>query len=328
VSGLTGKVFNNSVNFKKRSKNYNVREVGNFNYKQSCFYFSQGYTFNTKKQYKTYLLNFKKNISFFKKTENTDKWLLFWAVSRIFTDNIFTKSEFNLYLMPTRSFNKHLHQLDKETPTRALNFKYRFIKVLYENRRIFKKIFFRKNFIQRKLSNKIVNFIKLNQRSALLGLESNLENVLLRSRFFLTISHVELALTNGIVYLNGRLVKKKKKILKTSDILQLSLVNSYFYFDRFIIQDIKRLKSKLPGKIWNLFKHINNIQKQTPKHFENWYYLLYHFWLDVPKYLEVDYISLSIILIYTPVFYWEFNQFFLKYLNLSLIRLYNWKYIT
>jgi len=116
--------------------------------------------------------------------------------------------------MPTRSFNKHLHQLDKETPTRALNFKYRFIKVLYENRRIFKKIFFRKNFIQRKLSNKIVNFIKLNQRSALLGLESNLENVLLRSRFFLTISHVELALTNGIVYLNGRLVKKKKKNFK------------------------------------------------------------------------------------------------------------------
>jgi len=249
MAGLLGKIYNNNTNSKKRSKNYKIREESNFNFKESCFYFSNEFRMLSKKQYKIGMLRFKKNISFFKKVDNVNKWFLFWTASRIFTDTIFTKIEFNLYSFYVKQKSRYINQLNMENPTKVINFKYKFIKLLYENRSIFKKIFFKKMYTQRRLSYKIINFLKLNQRAAILNLELGVENILLRSRFFLTKSHLNLALSNNIVYLNGALLINKNKVVKVSDVLQLSVINSYFYFDRFIIQDIKRLKSKLPSKI-------------------------------------------------------------------------------
>jgi hypothetical protein len=49
---------------------------------------------------------------------------------------------------------------------------------------------------------------------------------------------------------------------------------------------------------------------------------------DIPKFVELDYTILTSIIIYIPNFFFEFDYYFLKFLNLSLLRLYNWKYIV
>jgi hypothetical protein len=50
--------------------------------------------------------------------------------------------------------------------------------------------------------------------------------------------------------------------------------------------------------------------------------------LDVPNYVEVDYLSLSIFLLYYPVSSGELNTILYSRIPVFAIRMYNWKYVN
>ena len=49
---------------------------------------------------------------------------------------------------------------------------------------------------------------------------------------------------------------------------------------------------------------------------------------DVSKYLEIDFFSLSILIIYEPFFINDLNLHNLYHVKHNVINMYNWKYIT
>lgn len=64
------------------------------------------------------------------------------------------------------------------------------------------------------------------------------------------------------------------------------------------------------------------------KNIPKWVSKLVYYKLDVPKFLEVDYTLLCSIILYYPNPLFETDIYNIKYINLSLLRLYNWKYIV
>jgi hypothetical protein len=48
---------------------------------------------------------------------------------------------------------------------------------------------------------------------------------------------------------------------------------------------------------------------------------------DVPNYLEVDYLSCSVFVLYSPIFSFELNPVISAVCPVFAMRLYNWKYV-
>jgi hypothetical protein len=68
--------------------------------------------------------------------------------------------------------------------------------------------------------------------------------------------------------------------------------------------------------------------KQKSLYTPNWVYNSEFYNNDIKPYIEVDYFSLSTIIIYEPFFfnYTISNDFYINKIN--IYKLYNWKYIT
>jgi len=88
------------------------------------------------------------------------------------------------------------------------------------------------------------------------------------------------------------------------------------------------LKKFLNARIWRLVRFNDNIYKQSARHVPSWVLLLSSFFLDIPRFLEIDFIVLTSIILYQPSFNFDFNYIVKKFLNLFLLRLYNWRYIV
>jgi ribosome-associated protein YbcJ (S4-like RNA binding protein) len=192
-------------------------------------------------------------------------------------DNLYTKYDFDDYDFLITNFEKDVEFVPKEAPLKVVNYKHRFIRVLYENRSIFRTLFFKKTTPQKKFNKKFFNISKTQQTDLLVSFELNIENILLRSRFLSSPSQVDFFIKEGLVFFNGSVLLNKNKYVRQGDVIQLCILDSYYYFDKTIVSELDSLHFHLPNKIWNFYKHINNIFKQTPQNFENWYYILYYF---------------------------------------------------
>jgi len=123
---------------------------------------------------------------------------------------------------------------------------------------------------------------------------------------------------NNYFYLNGSVLKNFNQILSTNDILTLLFNKYYFFYYRYTINNIYS-----NNKISNYVFKKNQLNKLDilPLWLLNTTYIKE----DVPNYIELDFLTLSLKIIYKPLFYNEYNFMFFKLLNFYQKRLYNWK---
>lgn len=246
----------------------------------------------------SYFVKIKKKFSIFKKINSLKKNFL--------SNNLFFKNNIN-----NNIFNKNKNIKNK------INFKnFEFVeKKLFfykNNRKILKYIFQNHNKIENynnKLFKKISklalkNFIKL--------FEFSLKNILQNSNFFLNSNDLNFFIKNKFVKLNGSVVYKSNLILKKNDFITINYNKYYFFFYKNCINSLSL----------NINKHNNFFKSNSNKiknelNFINKLVILKN---DVPNYLEVDYISMSLILLNTKISY---NCYNLKITNIFLKRLNN-----
>lgn len=209
-------------------------------------------------------------------------------------------------------------------------FKKFFFKTLLRSRKYLRRFFFFNNKVRQ---TKITNYISKNVKSLLKNNHNNYEltlfNVLLRSHFCLFISDVLLLIKNKFVYVNGIVLEQHDAILSVHDCVQLMVC-------RYTYTYIKRSKKMLKKKIalfklnsWKFFKQKLFKQKQnlkakkrkTPKYL----FLFFLFKLNVPRFLEIDYLTLTI-LILKPYNNQFITTYYLnKLFSYKLFSLYNFK---
>lgn len=195
-------------------------------------------------------------------------------------------------------------------------------------REVLKKVFFIKgknyvinNYVQKLYKNKISGFY------ALLQLEMKLSFSLVRSRLCLTYTESNDLIKSGLVYVNGVKCLDNGYLLSLKDRVGINIhLNNFINFRysySFIIS--KRYKLNVYSSLKSIIRKNN---RTLPQHFSGkWIYKNIFNNVKIPKYLEVDYTTLSYIVVFMPFNLHHIFPIYWKYFKFLNIKYYNWKYL-
>lgn len=309
--------------------------------------------------FKTTNLNFlKKNISFRKKQRMLRTFLkktltLKKSISSLNYANPIKIANFNYkklnkyrnYNLKSFSFFKNLNIKSIFLKNRRINrlvtikknklrnrnsifFKKKFLKSLIFSRNMFKFLFNIKLNKKKKISRLVASSSHLTFFNRLIKLEFTLFNLLLRCRILFTIKDAYNFIKNGYVYVNNSLTCDPFKQLSVHDRIQIVIGKSYFFFRSFFYSKIKIDIAKLKNKMWRKRSGNFNLFRKRSKLWPNWIFRTAYYNTFTPSYLEVDILSLTIILLFVPSRIVEYKSIIWKYVNLYNYRLYGWKVIN
>jgi len=240
-------------------------------------------------------VKFKNKFSFFKKIN---------SIKTIFLQ----KSSFNK--------NNNLENTKNNLVFKNFDFVEKKLSYFKNNRKILKNIFKKNKKIEFYMNRFLKKISKIKFLNYLNLFEFSIKNILLNSGFFLNKNDIFYFLKNKFVFVNNKIVFNLDYIVKKNDVISIYF-NKYYYFL------YRKYLNNLNINKYNMFFRKNTFNLKNDFNFINKSIILKN---DVPSYLEVDYISMSLILLYKDVN--DYNSFDLKLLNGFLKRLNTWKYIT
>lgn len=252
--------------------------------------------------------------------------------------NLFFKKKFNPKTLASKRLSIILRKRKKlksfkikKTDKGNFYFKKFFFKTLLKSRKYLRRFFFYNNKVrQTKITHSITKNSKIKSVSG--NYELTIFNILLRSHFCLFFKDVLSLIKSGFIYLNGLSITRYDIVLNSCDCLQLRICK---YTYRYIQSSKKFLKKKLSIfrlNSWKFFRQrffrqqqqLKPLKRKTPKYL----YLFFLFKLNTPKYLEVDYLTLTI-LILKPLNTQLFTTYYInKFFSYKLFSLYNFKKIN
>ena len=252
--------------------------------------------------------------------------------------NLFFKKKFALKTLISKRLSivlrrkkKHVFSQNRWFSKGRFFFKKFFFRTLLKNRFFLKSFFFLNSKTrQKKITKTILKNQKIFSRNTLY--EFNVLNTLLRSHICLFLKDALKLIKNNFVYLNGIPVNKYNLMLQEGDCLQL-LLNIRIY--NYIYGFKKTLKKKIALFRYNLwkfykqkfYKHQEQIKakkRKTPKYI----FLFFLFKINTPKFLEVDYNSLSIFFLKKKNTFIFSSYYLNKLFSWKLFQLYNYKKIN
>lgn len=182
---------------------------------------------------------------------------------------------------------------------------------------------------QHRLTKYLSKYNKFVKFKTYLILEMTIFNILLKTKFFLNESVCFSFFKNNLIYLNGFICNNPKIQLFIGDFVQLTINNKYYilykWFLNISITKKRKLKQILKKKINISF---DTVEKKKSNRLPNWILFNKNSINDIPKYLEVDYLTLSAFVLYEPFSWSDINVYNLINYRFGIINLYNWKYIT
>jgi hypothetical protein len=137
----------------------------------------------------------------------------------------------------------------------------------------------------------------------LLSMELSLLAVLKSSQIFFFITEVILSIKSGFIYLNGTPTTNMHAQIYTGDCIQIMLtlkytMNTFLQFNTLLLLQ----KNKLVSLI-NSFK-CNSFNRNNSCNFNDIFFKNGNIgFFDIPNFLEVDYMTGTIFLLYTPFFF-------------------------
>lgn len=203
----------------------------------------------------------------------------------------------------------------------------KWFKLYHNNRQLIKFFLFRKKKKQYFLTRLLSSLTKQPFSLFFNNLELNLVNLLVRGRFALSYQHAKDLLFLGYVYINSKKTTNFLYLLKPNDYIQIIFDETYLINYQYFYAYLKNKQKHIKYCFQRWYNNRFDFYKQHTKRFPSWLLKLIFFKLDSPLYLEIDYSTLTMVIIRNPFFFYELNLYLYKFINLYFIRLYNWKYI-
>jgi len=206
-----------------------------------------------------------------------------------------------------------------------------FLKSLYKNRNLFRIFFLLNKKTRQKKITKIIfrkskKFFKNNTY------EYSIINILLRSHFFYFIKDAFIFLKSNLIFLNGIVCKNYDFFVNIGDRIQLEVHSSFYKYLMFCRKFFKKKIALIRYNAWRFFKqkyyqkrkYFRLKKRKNPK-----YYLFFFlFKLNIPKYLEVDFLILTSIILKRVDISLQTTYFVKKLFSYKLFSLYNFKKIN
>lgn len=239
------------------------------------------------------------------------------------------KSKFkNITMLKQKNLvNFNTNQSNYTSFLNVLNGKKKLKKSILMNRKLYR--FLNYNLIKtsKKLNNNIYIRSKLKPMQNLTNLEYSFFNIALNTNFIK--SHLDLLqlLKQGNIYLNRKSVKNYKKILNIGDILEFFLSYKMYKYIKGFKLNINKHILKIRNKIWFKLRLVNKNKLSYNKNnlINNVFKNNAIFKQNIPNYLEIDYYTLTAVLILKNFNINTINLNIKKMLIIYLFKLYNWK---
>lgn len=182
---------------------------------------------------------------------------------------------------------------------------------------------------QYKLTRYLCRYNKLVKFKILLMFEMKLENILVKSRFVPDFSVITLILKNGLVFVNGSVCLNPHFQIFVGDFIQLIISLKYYILWKWLVSWSIKKRIRLRNLASKKLTISSSTEKKTKSHkLPKWIMFSKHSIGDISKYLEVDYFTLSLMIIYEPFMWLDINPYTIIDTRYSIINMYNWKYIT
>jgi len=185
---------------------------------------------------------------------------------------------------------------------------------------------------QQQLTRYLAKFYKSANSYLLSRSEVCLHKAILYSHLLPDMASINTFWANNFIYLNSFKPLNLKLITTPGDVIQLVVSLNYYITYRWLLNLSKKRRNKFRYLVFrkNLSRRYKVIKtrKQGSFYTPNWIYKNRFDFADVKNFLEVDYFSLSAIVLYTPYtnsYYYPEEHIDLR---MNIFRLYNWKYIT
>lgn len=185
---------------------------------------------------------------------------------------------------------------------------------------------------QYRLSQYLTKFYRRTTQYSFGRSEMTLDKIVVHSRILPDMETFHAFVSSRFLYVNGRAAIFPKEIMVVNDFVQI-LISMWFYvLSRWMLNWTKKRHNKfkrlvyrkgLAGK-YTLMKE----RKQKSFYTPNWIYNVRYDITDVRPFLEVDYFTLSLTVIYEPYLTFYLPPDESIDCRLNIYRLYNWKYIT
>lgn len=268
-----------------------------------------------KSQKKNYLKKFKyanfNNIKSFKRNYNINSLLgLFGGVA-----NKLSKS-------------RKLRKMVRRGSMRAVNFKKIFFKALIDGRGLTKLILNKKHKSKRSFTNIVSASTHTTFFKRINDLELSLFNLVLRSRFTTSIKDAFKWVKLGMVFVNNKPTFNPYRPLVLGDRIQLTINNSYYFYKKTHSNKNKKDVAKLKSKLWLKNKGKFNLFRKRSKVWPKWILRTIYYKTLIPNFLEVDFLSLTSVIVYLPKIIAEYDSVLWRYINIYNFRLYNWRVIN
>ena len=154
-------------------------------------------------------------------------------------------------------------------------------------------------------------------------------HILLRSRFATDLETTKSMFDNSLVFLNGNNIYNPDLLVFQGDVIQLVTHLKYYIIYRWLTNWNLFKRTRLAKLARAKFKRMHHAQtKQRSFKMPNWVLTSRVKTADIPKFLEVDFFTLSAFIVYDPFLATDLEFPDLLESRFEIYNLYNWKYVT
>lgn len=183
---------------------------------------------------------------------------------------------------------------------------------------------------QYRITKKISSFLNTKRARFLFYFDLLLLNILITSRLVIHYTQGLYLINQGFVHVNGCVESNPKTLIQTGSIVQLTFSTVYFdayvyyynfcskYYNKYLNKFFRRRSFDPEHSFRRKFLRASTSTKKSRQFVVSKSL--------VPKWLEVDFLTASLVILYTPTKIKELNSNNFYYFNFYLKRLYNWKF--
>ena len=244
--------------------------------------------------------------------------------------HLFSINDLNLLIQNEKIKNNYFKDDDDYSlAIKRVKFKPGYMRIWREKRESLKFVYKLKFTYQFNLTRYIIRLRKIIKNKLMISLEMRIINVLLSSRLFFCYASINDAINSELVYINGNVVSLPSTQLFANDFLQLIVHLKFYLFYKYAINNMIKKRIKLQKFFYHRYKSDSvSVNKTKNKYMPQWVLNYQMHDVDTLKYLEIDFFSLSLFVIYEPQFFRDFLPTTVFTKKTGVLNLYNWKYIT
>ena len=157
--------------------------------------------------------------------------------------------------------------------------------------------------------------------------DNSLLNLILKCKIAF-IHHDALSLIDsGLIKVNFKSVRNPELVLSKGDLIQFPISNKYYTnvwkYENFSFSKLNHLGYRL----WRIYRLRHDLYKQQYDRDPELYHLR-NMYFNLPSHIELDFKTMTMYILKDVSCVYSLNYFDIKYVNLSCITLYNWKYVV